>query len=274
MNFYRPGSSRQPIFQGVLDQIVHHKHEEVMQRQQYRSLDDLCQEVFPLETPGQLISVLKEKSPETKLILEVKPSSPSAGILDAQLDVPALIALYNHYGIGVSVLTDERYFGGSLGLLEKVIQQTDLPVLCKDFILDPYQVYEARKAGASVVLLIVKALAQSQLIELQSVICELGMTPLIEIQNFREMERALDIEPEIVLINNRDLQTLAMDLETTPRLSREIPSEVLRVSASGVSHRKEIEFLKPFCQGFLMGSALMKLSQDQREAKLQELTQS
>jgi indole-3-glycerol phosphate synthase len=255
----------------VLDEIAAHKRLEVARCKQSRPLESFIADCRPAES-GLLEAAFRMPQPNTKLMLEIKPSSPSAGLLAAELDLPGVLEAYHHAGVAISVLTDERYFGGSLGLLSAVVQQSTLPALRKDFILDPYQVYEARHAGASAVLLIVKMLGDRELAELTALVRQLGMTPLIEIQNLKELERALAVEPTILLINNRDLQTLVMDLDTTIRLSGEIPPGVLRISASGVEGRADIDRLQPFCDGFLVGSVLMRQPAGQLAAKLRELT--
>ena len=195
-------------------------------------------------------------------------------MLAEQLDLAPLLALYQRYGTAISVLTDAQYFGGSLNLLAEVTQTVSVPVLRKDFILDPYQVAEARRAGADAVLLIVKALSNAQLQELNAAIRHWGMTPLIEIQDEHELERALAVGPSILLIYNRDLQTLQMEMTTTSRLAPLVPPGILRVSASGIENRADMEALKPYCDGFLIGSLLMRQpSPAHLERVLLELTQ-
>lgn len=255
----------------VLDTIVAHKREEVAARKQQRSLQDLIKTVTPC-APGQLEKAFQQSSPVTKLMLEIKPASPSAGVLASNLDLGQLLPAYNQYGIAISVLTDTHFFGGSLQLLSEVAKQTPHPVLCKDFIIDPYQVYEARLAGAAAVLLIVKSLEDSQLSELIDLSRSLGMTPLVEVQTTEEVKRAVRLNPTILLINNRNLQTLEMDMETTARLSASIPKEILRVSASGIECRADIERIQPFCDGFLIGSAMMRQPAKKLATTLKELT--
>jgi indole-3-glycerol phosphate synthase len=257
---------------GVLDKIMAHKAEEVAARKRVRPINALL-EGLEKATPGRLETAFQSDRPN-RLILEIKPSSPSAGVLASLLDLPALLEVYQRYGLAISVLTDETYFGGSLDLLRQVRQNVSVPVLRKDFIFDPYQVAEARLVGADAVLLIVKALSDSQLGELSENIRQWGMTPLIEIQDETELERAMAVQPSILLINNRNLQTLAMDLDTTSRLAPLIPQGVIRVSASGIESRADLERLKPFCDGFLIGSLLMRQpSPAHLEKTLQELTQ-
>ena len=255
----------------VLDTIVAHKREEVAGRKKQRRFEDLTQAVTPCP-PNQLESAFRQNGPATRVMLEIKPASPSAGVLAPNLDLSQILPAYNQYGIAISVLTDAHFFGGSLDLLAQVAKQTPHPVLCKDFIIDPYQVYEARLAGSAAVLLIVKSLEDSQLAELMEVSRSLGLTPLVEVQTEDEVERALQFNPSILLINNRNLQTLEMDMETTARLSAYIPKDILRISASGIESRADIDRIQPFCDGFLIGSAMMRQPADKLAAALQELT--
>ncbi len=261
----------------VLDTIVAHKREEVASRKKQRSFADLAQAVMPCP-PNQLEAAFRQNGPAapliTKIMLEIKPASPSAGILAPNLDLSGILPAYNQYGIAISVLTDAHFFGGSLDLLSQVAKQTPHPVLCKDFIIDPYQVYEARLAGAAAVLLIVKSLEDAQLAELMDVSRSLGLTPLVEVQTEDEVERALQFNPSILLINNRNLQTLEMDMKTTTRLSGRIPKDILRISASGIESRADIERIQPFCDGFLIGSAMMRQPADKLADALQELTRA
>ncbi len=254
----------------VLDEIAAHKRLEVAARKQVRPLETFREKCLPAKS-GLLETAFRNAVGGTKLMLEIKPSSPSAGVLTAALDLDSVLTAYAQAGVAVSVLTDEKYFGGSLDLLSQVVQQTALPVLRKDFILDAYQIYEAREAGASAILLIVKMLDDIALSELTALSRQLGMTPLIEIQDEEELQRALAVSPPILLINNRDLQSLAIDLQTTVRLSSKIPAGILKVSASGIGSRADIERLQPYCDGFLIGSVLMKQPLDQLSAKLREL---
>lgn len=248
--------SRLPA-ENVLDTIVAHKKTELIVRKQDKPLDSFIAQVKPTESITLEASLKNTKLP-VSCILEIKPASPSAGVLNQSFDPIAVAQIYEQYGVGISVLTDAKYFGGSLQLLEQVSQSVTCPTLCKDFIVDPYQVYEARLSGAQAVLLIVKSLSDSELLELTTLIRSLGMTPLIEIQNEIELERALIVDPSILLINNRDLQSLNIDLATTEKLAPLVPKGILKVSASGIENRDDIRRLQPFCDGFLIGSTLMR----------------
>lgn len=241
----------------VLDHIVAHKQAELVLRKQERPLASFIDQVQST-SPSLLEQAIQQAKRNVACILEIKPASPSAGVLNTGFDPVAVAKVYENYGVGISVLTDAKYFGGSMGLLEQVSENVFCPTLCKDFIVEPYQVYEARLAGAKAVLLIVKSLDDERLSELTHLIRALGMTPLIEIQNEEELERSLRVEPSVLLINNRDLQTLAIDLATTETLCPQIPEGILKISASGVQNRADIDRLQPYCDGFLIGSALMR----------------
>jgi indole-3-glycerol phosphate synthase len=166
-------------------------------------------------------------------------------------------------------LTDEKYFGGSLDLLASIAARTTRPALCKDFIIDPHQCFEARLNGAQAVLLIVKILDRTRLCELHSIIVDLGMVPVVEVQTERELETALAAEPSVILINNRNLDTFEIDLATTEKLAALVPSSAVTVSASGIESQADLERLRSFCQCFLIGSSIMKA--DNIEEKLREL---
>jgi indole-3-glycerol phosphate synthase/phosphoribosylanthranilate isomerase len=205
-------------------------------------------------------------------ILEIKPASPSAGVLAESLDLDTLLPVYERYATALSVLTDAKYFQGSLSLLECISLATAHPTLCKDFILTPYQVAEARRAGASAVLLIVKALSDESLHVLYHACVSLGMTPVVEIQTEVERERALSLNPSLLLINNRNLDNLEMDLSTTARLAEGIPRSVITISASGIATSEDVQSLSPYCDAFLIGSTLMQTPVADLPAKLDALT--
>ncbi|HEY9789926.1 MAG TPA: indole-3-glycerol phosphate synthase TrpC [Candidatus Obscuribacterales bacterium] len=238
----------------ILDEIVAHKREEIAARTATRPLasfrDDVrsCGTNFHQALQGEGI----------KLIAEIKPKSPSAGQLAEELNLPGIVSAYSKYATGISVLTDERYFGGSLSLLSQVGALTGSPLLCKEFVIESYQVYEARQAGAAAVLLIAKILPDDLLQQLQAVVRELSMTAVIEVQTEDELRRALAVKPDVVLINNRDLTSFEIDLQTTARLAPLVPDSVLCVSASGINARADIDSLLKYTNKFLVGSSLMR----------------
>jgi indole-3-glycerol phosphate synthase len=251
---------------GILLEIVEHKRIEVEQRKSALPQSHLEKMIEPAD--GRFQRALAE--PGLKLITEIKPSSPSAGVLKEKVDIDAVLAAYNPYASAISVLTDKKYFNGSLDLMSEVVAKSLRPVLCKDFLLDAYQVCEARLAGAQAVLLIVKILEQAELHRLHEAALNLGMTPVVEVQTEEELELALELSPQVVLINNRDLTTFEIDLATTEKLAPLLPPSVAGVSASGIQSRAHIERLLPYCRRFLIGSSLMQA--EDLESKLKEMT--
>lgn len=176
-----------------------------------------------------------------KIIAEVKRASPSRGSLAAIPDPAALAASYETGGASaISVLTEERKFHGSLADLEAVRDAVSIPVLRKEFVAEPYQVFEARAAGADLVLLIVAALEQKQLVELHELITQLGMTSLVEAHSADELSRALDTGASLVGVNARDLTTFELDRDLFGRLADRIPSGVIRVAESAVKSADDV----------------------------------
>lgn len=249
---------------GSLAEIVENKKSELSERMRRRDLDAFRPNLK--KANHEFASSLSQ--PGVNLICELKPKSPSAGVLREQVNVDEIINCYSRHAKAISVLTDAKYFGGSLQLLSSVHSKSSLPTLCKDFVLTPYQCFEAREAGASAVLLIVKILSDAQLRSLYECITGLGMDAVVEVQTAAEVQRALRIKPAIMMINNRDLGTFQMDLGTTERLAALIPSGTILISASGILSPADIEKLLPYCSNFLIGSALMQ--SDNMDALLSE----
>jgi indole-3-glycerol phosphate synthase len=199
-------------------------------------------------------------SDEISVIAEVKRSSPSKGSLAPITDPAGLAAQYEEAGAQVvSVLTEQRRFGGSLADLDAVRKAIDLPILRKDFMIDEYQFYEARAHGADVVLLIVAALSKNQLEDYFHLSTELGMRSLIEVHTNDELERALEISPEIIGVNSRNLKTLEVDARAFAELIPQIPSTIARVAESGISTREEVVFAQECgATAILVGEALVR----------------
>lgn len=194
------------------------------------------------------------------IIAEVKRSSPSKGSLASIADPRALAAQYQEAGAAVvSVLTEGRRFGGSLADLVQVRSEIQIPILRKDFMIDEYQFFEARAAGADVVLLIVAALSKNQLKDYYDLATELGMAVLVETHTHQEIEDAMEIEPRIIGVNARNLKTLEIDLATFSNLIPEIPSSVIRIAESGISARSEVEIAQAAgANAILVGETLVK----------------
>ena len=199
-------------------------------------------------------------SSEMSVIAEVKRSSPSKGALAPITDPAGLAAQYEEAGAHVvSVLTEQRRFGGSLADLDAVRKAIELPILRKDFMVDEYQFYEARAHGADVVLLIVAALSKNQLEDYFHLSNELGMRSLIEVHTNNELERAMEISPEIIGVNSRNLKTLEVDARAFAELIPQIPSSIARVAESGISTRDEVVFAQECgATAILVGEALVR----------------
>lgn len=193
------------------------------------------------------------------VIAECKRRSPSRGVLAADYDPPAIARQYEKGGAAaISVLTEPTFFDGALEHLTAVRAAVDIPLLRKDFIVDEYQLFEARAAGADAVLLIVAALQQASLRQLQQRAWELGLATLVEIHDDGELDRAVDSGARIIGVNNRNLRTLAVDIDASYRLAARIPANVVAVSESGLQTRADLERLSTAgYRAFLIGERFM-----------------
>jgi indole-3-glycerol phosphate synthase len=266
----------------ILDKITRWKRVEIARSKSAMPLETVRAEMAVAPPPRDFAAALRasgvsDAAPplsgrdSVRLIAEVKRASPSKGLLHPDLDAVALARAYEDHGAAaISLLTDRRFFQGSLDHLRAVRQHVGLPVLRKDFILDPYQVYEARTFGADAVLLIVAALSDGDLKVLYQLVHRLGMVALVEVHNQAELERALKIDPCIVGVNNRDLRTFEVDLGTTARLRPMVPADVILVAESGVHTRADVARLAAAgVDGILVGEALIRA--EDLGGKIQEL---
>ncbi|EKM0525419.1 bifunctional indole-3-glycerol-phosphate synthase TrpC/phosphoribosylanthranilate isomerase TrpF [Cronobacter turicensis] len=194
----------------------------------------------------------------TVFILECKKASPSKGVIRSDFDPARIAGVYKHHASAISVLTDEKYFQGSFDFLPIVSAIAPQPVLCKDFIIDPYQIYLARFYQADACLLMLSVLDDDQYRQLAAVAHSLGMGVLTEVSNEEELERALRLEAKVVGINNRDLRDLSIDLNRTRELAPRLGHGVTVISESGIHTYGQVRELSRFANGFLIGSALME----------------
>ena len=211
-------------------------------------------------TPARdFLSALKTNN-QIALIAEVKKASPSKGIIRADFDPVAIAQTYEQSGAScISVLTDENFFQGHLDYLTSISQQVKIPLLRKDFIIDEYQVFEARAAGADAVLLIAECLDGDQLINLHKRIRALGMTPLVELYDQQNVEKVMAADPVLVGVNNRDLNTFEVDLNHSVKVKQLLPPSVTFVSESGIYTRPDVEMLeKSGVDAMLVGESLMR----------------
>lgn len=243
----------------LLEEIIQNKKQEIRKRSKERPISGLLDQINGQEPPNCFSKAVRNDR-TVQIIAEIKKASPSAGILREDFDPVAIAADYQENGAAaISVLTDERFFSGKLDYLRQIQKAIDLPLLRKDFILDPYQVIEARAFGADAILLIMTILSNSQFAELKSAAEEAGMDYLVEIHNTDELERAMTGEPGIIGINNRDLKTFEVDLSTTEKLLEIVPKEIILVSESGIQSRSDIERMGQLgLDGVLIGEALMR----------------
>jgi len=241
----------------MLDKIIAQKREEVEQRKNSAPLTYLQKRIGGQKPPLGLAPALK--GDHIRLIAEIKKASPSRGLLSPNLNPTELARTYAEGGaVAISVLTEENYFMGSIEHLAAIKEVVGLPLLRKDFIFDPYQVYESRAYGADALLLITAVLSQGQLKEMISLSHGLGLGCLVEVHNENEVERAVLSGAEIIGINNRDLNTFAVDINTTRRLRPLVPREKIVVSESGIKTRKDMERLGRWrVDAVLVGEALV-----------------
>lgn len=253
----------------MLDKIIAQKRKEVEQRKRDIPLSHLEECIAHLKPPLDLAQALKGDS--MRLIAEVKKASPSRGVLCPNFNPVELARSYAQGGAAaISVLTEQDYFQGSIDHLLAIRREIQLPLLRKDFIFDPYQIYESRAYGADALLLIVAILSQEQLGELLSLSHSLGLKCLVEVHNQDEVERALQSQAEIIGINNRDLNSFTVDLDTTRRLRPLIPPEKIVVSESGINRRQDVVKLKGWgVNAVLVGEALV--TADDVITKMKEL---
>ena len=253
----------------ILDEIVAYKRGELEERKNNTAFLELELRAGEQDPPRPFRAALE--GDDVALIAEVKKASPSRGLLAADFDPVRLALEYEHGGArSISVLTDEKFFQGSLSHLRRVKFNSSLPVLRKDFVFDPYQVVEARAAGADCILLIVSILDDGPLRTLADLATTMGMAALVEVHDAIEVHRALDAGVELIGINNRDLRTFEVDLRTTEQLRRLIPSHCTVVSESGVHSPTDVAMLRDWgIDAMLVGESLV-VAED-TAGKVQEL---
>jgi indole-3-glycerol phosphate synthase len=243
----------------ILDKIVATKRREVSARREQVPQAELERRLAAAPPVRDFFAAVS-KPGAIRLIAEVKKASPSAGVIREDFDPVIIARIYEAHGAaGISVLTDEPYFQGCLGYLAQVRAAVELPVLRKDFILDSYQMIEARAAGADAVLLIAECLDDCNLRKLHNEAIDLGMTPLVELYDPENLSRVLDAGATLIGVNNRDLRTFTVDLNHTIRLRQRIPDDCVLVSESGVKTKADINRLQAAgVQAILVGESLMR----------------
>ncbi len=247
----------------ILDRILTRKAEElqaVFARTWHDPslMSDLLEQVSIMPPPRNFAAALRRDT--VALIAEIKKASPSKGVLIENFDPVALGELYAANGAAaISILTDQDFFQGHLDHLRAVRAQVDVPILRKEFIIDAYQVYEGRAAGADAILLIVAALDDETMADLHRLITTLGMSALVEVHNEAELERAMKIGATLIGVNNRDLKTFHEDLDTTARIARLVPSTVTLVAESAIRSLDDVRRMGQLgAHAVLVGEGLVK----------------
>jgi indole-3-glycerol phosphate synthase len=242
----------------ILDNIVSDKRREVAAAKENLPEEKLREALCTVPPVRDFFAALDGRG-TIRLIAEVKKASPSKGVIRADFRPVEIARTYQQHGAAcISVLTDGPYFQGSLDYLRAIRAAVDVPLLRKDFIIDPYQVLEARAAGADAVLLIAECLDDRQLAALVQAIEALGMTPLVELYEPSNLARVLSAGARLIGINNRDLRTFEVDLQHTISVRREIPPDKRVVGESGIRHRADVELLEQAgVDAMLVGETLM-----------------
>ncbi len=246
---------------GILDEIVSKKKERLRDSKSRSPLKEIKARIGDVENPRDFKNAIKRSTGERiKLIAEIKKASPARGLIRKDFDHRAIARVYEEEKVNaVSVLTEEDFFQGDLSFLPQVKEVLTKPILRKDFIFDEYQIYESRAYGADAVLLIASILERTQASEYLHLAEDIGLSVLFEIHNFDELEKAISIGCDIIGINNRNLKSLNVDISTSYVLIREIPSDRIVISESGIKTEEDVQSLES--AGFdamLIGTVFME----------------
>ncbi len=247
----------------ILSEIYQHKLVEVRNRKKEISVQEICAKTKCSERKiRDFFQALKTKSDKVEigLIAEIKKASPSHGLIREDFNHIEIAKTYIDGGAScLSILTDEKYFQGKNQYLQEISAFSTIPILRKDFMVDTYQIYEAKMLGADCILLIVAMLDDEKLRELEQCAFDIGLSVLIEIHNEEELHRASSLKSKLLGINNRDLKTLEVDIKTSLDLSVQIPTDYILVSESGIKDKLDIELLQQAgINCFLIGESLMR----------------
>lgn len=246
----------------ILNKILATKQEEIAKASAIKSLKQIHEEALAQPEPRDFVGNLAKKDEANlpAVIAEIKKASPSKGVIREDFNPAEIAKSYEQAGAAcLSVLTDEQYFQGSADYLKQARDACSLPVLRKDFMIDPYQVVEARAMGADCILLIAAALELKQMQLLEEVSHELGMAVLVEVHNEKELKQALKLETPLVGINNRNLRTFDVTLQTTIDLLEKLPDDRFVITESGIFTPEDVALMRSHnVNGFLVGEAFMR----------------
>lgn len=255
----------------ILKKIIHRKQQEISERKQIKDEATLVEEAKNASPLRCFVDLMRERimAEESAVIAEIKKASPSKGVIRENFNPAEIAKSYQQGGACcLSVLTDVDFFQGSDEYLKQAREACELPVIRKDFIIDSYQVYEARAMGADCILLIVAVLTDEQMLALYTLARELGLDVLIEVHNEEELQRALPLGSELIGINNRDLHTFETSLATTINLLTQIPDDRIVVTESGINSIEHIVLMREHqVDAFLVGEAFMRADDPGAELK-------
>lgn len=255
----------------LLNKILGSKKERLNLTKTKAPLKEIQSKALDIESPRNFKIAIKRGSGPITLIAEIKKASPLKGVIKQNFNPTSIASVYEEKDVNaISILTEEDYFQGRLEFIPAVKKITTKPLLRKDFIFDEYQIYESKINGADAILLIATILDKNQAKEYLHLSSELGLSVLFEVHDFRELEIALLIDADIIGINNRDLKTLQVDINTTFELKKEIPSDRIVVSESGIKTREDVRRLEDAgIDSVLIGTAIMEA--DDIRKKIDEL---
>jgi indole-3-glycerol phosphate synthase len=242
-----------------LEKVIARKREEINGRKTSSSPKEMMERISDLPSPRDLTESIRKSGPMA-LIAEIKKASPSAGIIQESVDPGRIACAYQAGGASaISVLTEANFFRGALRDLRQVQEAVSLPVLQKDFVIDPFQIYEGKMAGADAILLIAAILDSRQLREFAELAAGLGLVPLVEVHDEEDLKKISGLDLRLIGINNRNLKTLEVTLETTFRLIKKIPGGATVISESGITSRNDVKRLQEAgVKGILVGEVLMR----------------
>ena len=242
----------------ILDKILIQRKIQLQREKESLSLGQLLKDAEDRKPPSFLEAIASYK--ELSIIAEIKKASPSKGVIKEDFDPIEIAKAYQEAEIqAISILTEEYYFQGSTTYLKQAKEYTDKPILRKDFIFDPYQIYEAKAIGASCVLLIVAMLQPKELKELMKLTEEIGLDALVEVHDEEEVKIAVDAGAKIIGINNRNLKTFSIDIHNTEKVMKYIPKETILIGESGIHTAEDFAYLKSLgVHGALIGESLMR----------------
>ncbi len=257
---------REAQAKNILEEIVWHKDIEIKNFKKIVSLEDLIKKIEKLPTPKDFCKNILESKIKPGVIAEIKKASPSKGVIRKDFNPENIAISYERLGAScISVLTDKRFFQGSFEILETVRKSTNLPLLCKDFIISAYQIYKARVSGADAILLIAAILSDDDLIYLNKIADNLKMSVLVEVHSSNELERILKLKSfNLIGINNRDLKTFKTDLKTSKELMHSyadifLKQNIIPISESGINCAEDLELLRSIgIMGVLIGETFMR----------------